>query len=1331
MKRIVMKQCNRILGRAAQVLLLAALVAAPASAQQQYQGICATAKIEILQELTIERIGFEATLEITNNEAEDPITDFYANLAFYDTDVEGDEAKDVSDMFFVRQLDLRDINRVDGDGVIGPTKTARIRWFIIPKTGAGGADPRGKEYMVSVNMSGRIAGVEIPDDSMFAIPEAMTVYPEPELEILYFMPRDVQGDDPFTPEVESPIPFTLGVLVKNTGHGIAKSLQINSQQPRIVENKQGLLLVARLLGARVMDSPLDRASLLVDLGDIHPGETKKGAWDMITTLSGEFIDFKASFTHASELGGMETSLIRSIDAHFIVQEVLNDQPGRDKVLDFLAVTDRNEALIPDSMFESDGNVTAVNHMTQVEMLSEIQPDRTFSMELIADYEGWGFVRVDDPGQARYEIARVTRSDGKVLNKRNVWTNIRYEPGTNRKLTYLNLFDLVELGTTYEYEIEYKSTGQDSEPPVTDIHFAGEVFEADGKFYVNRDTEIFFISEDESPVSMFYKIGTEEFRAALPFKLRTSGEHLVTYYSKDSAGNTEAENTAIVVLPGEAELIAGFDSAEDFLFHGGETLSIRPDGAAISIDVAPGAVAVDGEIDIFAGVIAWPRIAGVPVSPTPLNNATLTVSGSHVDFYRYQLNTGSWSEEKPASEKIDLTTLSGSVTVSVLGRSMYGGYLPESEALTVSWRVDAAAPAFTITGIPATPTSAQTATLTVGSPNADLYRWTIGEGHYRGEASLTEPIELENLDPGTHTVSIIGKIGGTWQEEENAAQVSWTIDPDYGSDFSRLPLVRSETFAGVQGTTLRYVWDGRDESGNMAPTGWYLARIKLSDSIGNVAYATKLVQVQNLATGERTIAEASRGAARPHAKGDWAVWQDRSEGTWNIVGRRLTDTNVGLQTITTGSAGQENPFTDGKYVVWQGRRDNGAWDVWIRDLSTMAAPTLVTSSPDRNDIKPVIEWPWVAFQSRSVNDSQAPWQVRVVNLLTAEKIHVSPTTENQQDLDIHAGRIVWQDHRDVGPGEIYFSDLETSEIRRISHNTDGQYRPKISGNWIVWQDNRHTQLEIYGMDLLRGVEVRLTDSPENETAPFLVGHWVVMEEDSVGANKSNIRLLSLDNLRVAPLTNSVSAKSRPALAGGQLVWQEATETGTTEIRAAAIPALQQVFQNNNTVVITEAVVDRYGDAFTLLQSWEDRAGVVAVEQVTSLLPTVQMERATWESGAAAGENFALQEGGFLWVHFDEKRILDLGDPVAGEIDLVDGVSSVGYSGFPAGYTAHRMARQLGVDKVKALRMLDSSSGFWRTVEVRSGTLAGPDFLIPEVAVIFIEMLEPVAGWRPQL
>ncbi|HSH09284.1 MAG TPA: hypothetical protein VK995_02780, partial [Oceanipulchritudo sp.] len=258
------------------VLWLLGLLPTAAIAQQQFQGTCARVRIEILQTLTTERIGFEATLEITNNQSEDALTNFAAELTFENSLLSSAEGvNDSSDMFFVRQPTLTNINRIDGSGIIAPTQTAIVRWFIIPKPSAGGTTPVGIFYRVGCKLGGKMGGVDIPQDQILVIPDTIQVKPEPRFNITYFQPRDVQGDDPFTEEVESPIPFTLGVLVHNTGYATAKNVNIESQQPKIVENKQGLLLVAQLLGARVQDSALNEKSLTVALGDIPPGEARK------------------------------------------------------------------------------------------------------------------------------------------------------------------------------------------------------------------------------------------------------------------------------------------------------------------------------------------------------------------------------------------------------------------------------------------------------------------------------------------------------------------------------------------------------------------------------------------------------------------------------------------------------------------------------------------------------------------------------------------------------------------------------------------------------------------------------------------------------------------------------------------------------------------------------------------------------------------------------------------------------------------------------------------------------------------------------------------------
>src|SRR3989442_1852636 len=66
---------------------------------------------------------------------------------------------------------------------------------------------------------------------MIRRPPRSTLFPYTTLFRSYFLPRDVPGDDAFTPEVEPSDPFTLGVRIKNSGD--RKSTRLNSSHVRI------------------------------------------------------------------------------------------------------------------------------------------------------------------------------------------------------------------------------------------------------------------------------------------------------------------------------------------------------------------------------------------------------------------------------------------------------------------------------------------------------------------------------------------------------------------------------------------------------------------------------------------------------------------------------------------------------------------------------------------------------------------------------------------------------------------------------------------------------------------------------------------------------------------------------------------------------------------------------------------------------------------------------------------------------------------------------------------------------------------------------------------
>lgn len=1300
----------------------------PASAQQQQSGLCAQVKIVIQQQLTLERIGFLATLQITDNDPNNPITGFTANLTFENPILSSNGVQnDASSLFFVQPPTLQNITDVSGNGIIGPGQTAQISWFIIPTVHAGGTNATGIHYNIGATLAGQINGTAIPAAALLVIPASILVKPDAQLQITYFQPRDVTGTDPYT-GLGSPIPFTFGVLVQNVGYGPASSVMIASQQPKIVSNVQDLLLVAQLLGSRVNDSALANANLTVNLGNLQPGQASKGSWDMITSLSGTFISISASYTHSSALGGQETSLIKSVNAYLFLHEVLDDQPGRDNIRDFLADTsgklDSIQNLIPDSLYESQGGVYPVNVLSNATVSGS---GLSCTVNLDADISGWGYMRLNDPNQAKLPIVSVVRSDGKVLNTNNYWTNLHYEPGSNAKDTYLNILDLVGLGPV-SYTVNYTNSIS-SGPPVTTLYFAGASTYTNGIYYVTPQTQMYFISQDALPVGVFDSLDGSPFSLALPFSLPTAGTYQLAYFASNSAGQVETTKNATLVVPGANSL--GFISVggpSQPLVEPGAATSIRPATAPITFQSAPYPTPVNAQIDIFNGVVGWVTVSNTPSSPTAATSAALTVGGQNVDYYIYQLNSNAWSAEQPVGSLLTLSGLpAGTNTLAILGRSQYGGYLAASNALTVGWVVDPAAPATVINGAPATPTAGYSSQLAIGGMGVTNYKWTIDADYYRPPASVAVPLVLTNLSAGPHTVAVVGEVAGTYQGTNNPTTVNWTIDPLYGYDQSSLSEVRSLVYSNLTGGPVTFNWDGTSDGGVLEPAGWYTARITLTDSIGNTNFAVVLVQIGGLSGSTTTLAGFNRGPQSPYARGRWAVWQDQSDGNWEIYAQDVTSTNPTMQ-LTHTPLSQENPRTDGRYVVWQAQQANGNWDIYVDDLENSNGPQAVTSTSKMDETYPAIDWPWVVYQARPTGGS-APWQVYAVNLASNQPAFaVSRTTQNELSPDVQAGRVVWQDQRNPGAGDIYFYDLTAGTLQRITASLFAKFHPAIRDHWIVWQDSRNTEVDIYGYDLLRQREVQLTDTPENESQPFIDGPWVVCMEDSLGPQTGNGRLIHLPSLITVPITRTATVKTFPSLADGRAVWQE-TIGNQSQINAINLPSLQPVFQNRNVVAVTAAMVADAQNAYGLLADWGSN-GVQSVTEYTSLTPTVASQTAYVTNGAPAGVNFALVPGSFLWIKFNGRQVLDLGVNTSSAISLAAGANVFGYTGFPADYNAYTLLQQIGLNRALAVRMLDAESGRWRVAEVQGGRVIGDNFPIPGTAVLMVSVTNPVSGFIPQ-
>lgn len=414
--------------------LLAAALLLGSVVPSRGEGICARVRIEIVQRLSFERQAFEAKMVITNG-ADAVLTEANVTLNFADdagaTVIGTPDPAATGAAFFFRMTGTTVL-----PGTIPAGQSSTYTWQIIPAAATGGSTPTGRVYYIGALLRYRING-QLQEVNV--APDYVVVLPMPRLRLDYFIAELVQSDEPFTPAIEPPVPFTLGVRVSNVGFGTARNLQLETGQPVIVDNQLGLAIDFAYVSCEVNGQPAP-VTLIANFGNLDPQGVGMARWQMTTSISGRFEEFTASFTHANELGGVVTSLLDPPTTHLLIHDVLADAPGKDAVRDFLA---RDVDVV--RLYESDGTDSLVG-VAAFAQLGSLGGNR-YSLQLGALSNAAGnlpnppaaaYAALADPSAGTLVVASALRSDGKVLPAANLWQTRRWDNG---RFNYqLHVFD---------------------------------------------------------------------------------------------------------------------------------------------------------------------------------------------------------------------------------------------------------------------------------------------------------------------------------------------------------------------------------------------------------------------------------------------------------------------------------------------------------------------------------------------------------------------------------------------------------------------------------------------------------------------------------------------------------------------------------------------------------------------------------------------------------------------------------------------------------------------------------------------------------------------------
>lgn len=430
--------------------------------------LCAEVVIEIKQELALERQAFEATMKVTNALDNLSLTKVKVDVLFTDkndnTVVATSDTSNLDAEFFIRASSLLGVDTVDGNGTIAPSTVAEIRWLIVPASGAAGENPAGELYYVGAVLTYTLNNEE---QEVIVAPDTITVKPQPTLMLDYFLTKEVTADDAFTAEIEPPVPYTLGLRIANTGAGAAHSVSMDSSQPTIIENKQGLAIGFKITGSSVNDEAV-KPSLLLNFGDIEPKDITTGRWIMETTLSGKFTKFSANFSHADEFGGQLTSLIDSANTHLLVRDVKVDLPNRDNVRDFLSSDGVGmmvyESEPTDLKTLSCENCAEVSDLSAAAILTSARPQGSYELRDLThrDSTEFNFIKVTDPYAGKKALFKAVRGDGKVLESANFWLSQQRSANKIDFDYFINVFDHNPTG---KYELTFGEPVELPQPPV--------------------------------------------------------------------------------------------------------------------------------------------------------------------------------------------------------------------------------------------------------------------------------------------------------------------------------------------------------------------------------------------------------------------------------------------------------------------------------------------------------------------------------------------------------------------------------------------------------------------------------------------------------------------------------------------------------------------------------------------------------------------------------------------------------------------------------------------------------------------------------------------------
>ena len=431
---------------------------------------CASVKLEIDQKLVMTRQAFRGTLTMENGLNTD-LTGIELSLLV--KDLMGTEATSHEFQINFESIDGFE-GSVNGPWTLGPKAKGVATILFIPTKYAA------PDALTTWSFGGTLYfnDGEGATQVRSLLPVSLQVKPSPDLDLTYFMQRDVYGDNPLTKDVVEPmVPAEFAVLIHNKGKGDASNIRMFTRQPQIIDNEKGLFIDFNIISSRLNGGnsvlALD-STVATTFGDIAAGGSAYAQWDLTASLLGHFNKYDISVNHVTSYGNSDLSLLDQVTIHELIHSVrlpIGSLMGywlpQTQDLHGWAVNDNlgiNPTDEPDRMYLSDGTtlpILSFTDKTTVKYSGNYSYNVTIDVDETDMQDGFNFIYISfaDPTMGGGGIKSV-RADRPLLKNNQIWQT-QYtmrdgaDPIRDNKVHALIAFQKGRDNKPYSFQIEFE------------------------------------------------------------------------------------------------------------------------------------------------------------------------------------------------------------------------------------------------------------------------------------------------------------------------------------------------------------------------------------------------------------------------------------------------------------------------------------------------------------------------------------------------------------------------------------------------------------------------------------------------------------------------------------------------------------------------------------------------------------------------------------------------------------------------------------------------------------------------------------------------------------